>query len=258
LLDFEVVGPIARTTRDIVLMMEAIATPHPRDPASGEFTTRTWSLPPARQCRILYVPRFGGNPVDPQIDASVAKAAKVFAGLGHAVTEAAVPFAADAFNAVWPVISQAGLAALLRPMPGWREQVAPAFVEMAEAGLRLCAADLVDALAEIVRMRECLGDTFAHYDVLLTPAAAALPWPAQEAFPRTIAGREVGPRGHAIYAAFVNASGCPAISVPCTPAVDGLPIGFQLVGAPGQDERVCLLAQQYEAAEPWAHRWPLP
>lgn len=256
LLDFEVVGPMARTTRDVVLIMAVIAASHPRDPASAEFAARPWALPPAKRCRVLYLPRFDDNPVDAEIAASVERAAKTLADLGHAVTEAPAPFAVDAFNAVWPVISQTGLAALVNPMPRWRELVTPPFVEMADAGSRLRATELFDALAEIARMRERLGETFAQYDVLLTPSAAALPWPAQDAFPAKIAGREAGPRGHAVFTAFANASGCPAISLPCTPSVAGLPIGFQLVGAPGHDERLCVLAQEYETAAPWAHRWP--
>ena len=242
LLDFEVVGPIARTTRDLVLMMQTIAG--------------SWAPAPAKRCRILYVPRFGDNPVDAQIAADVAHAARVFATLGHAVSEAPVPFDADAFNAVWPVIGQTGLAALVGPMRDWRERVAPVFVEMADAGSKLHATELFDALAEIARMRERLSAVFDDYDVLLTPAAAALPWPAEVAYPTTIDGKEVGPRGHAVYAAFANASGCPAIAVPCTLRADGLPVGFQLVAAPGQDERLCVLASEYEDAEPWSHRWP--
>ena len=48
----------------------------------------------------------------------------------------------------------------------------------------------------------------------------------------------------------------PAISLPCTPSAAGSPIGFQLVAAPGNDERLCALAQAYEMAQPWADRWP--
>jgi aspartyl-tRNA(Asn)/glutamyl-tRNA(Gln) amidotransferase subunit A len=256
LLDFEVAGPMARTTRDTVLMMEAIARSHPRDPASAQFAARPWMLPAREARRILYVPRFGAAPVDPEIAASVERAAGVFADLGHAVTEAPAPFDADAFNAVWPVISQAGLAALLQRVPGWRERVAPPFAAMADAGLGLRATDLFDALAEIARMCVRLGEAFAHCDLLLTPSAAALPWPAEEAFPPQIAGREVGPRGHAVFGAFVNASGCPAISLPCAPSASGLPIGFQLVAPPGHDERICALAQEYENFAPWTDRWP--
>jgi aspartyl-tRNA(Asn)/glutamyl-tRNA(Gln) amidotransferase subunit A len=256
LLDFEVVAPLARTTRDIILLMEIIARADSRDLASAQYATRAFALPPAKPSRILYIPRFGDNPVDPQVDASVARAASVFAAFGHDVTEAVVPFEADAFNAVWPVISQVGLAAVLEPMRGWREVAAPPFVEMAIAGSRFRATELFDALAEIARMRERLGATFAQFDILLTPTAAALPWPAREAFPPSIAGRDAGPRGHAVYTAFANASGCPAISVPCSPSAEGLPIGFQLVAPPGEDERLCVLAQQYEMAQPSSDRWP--
>ena len=105
-------------------------------------------------------------------------------------------------------------------------------------------------------MRERLGETFAQYDVMLTPSAAALPWPAQEVYPSTIAGKEAGPRGHAVYTAFVNAAGCAAVSLPCEPSASGLPIGFQLVAPAGNDERLCVLASEYEAAAPWADRWP--
>jgi aspartyl-tRNA(Asn)/glutamyl-tRNA(Gln) amidotransferase subunit A len=256
LLDFEVVGTIARTVADTAMLMNVIAVAHPRDPASALFAAQPWSLPAARPCRILYVPRFGNAPVDPQIAASVAQAAKRIEAMGHAVTEASVPFDADAFNAVWPVVSQAGLAALLRNVANWREGVAAPFAEMVVCGASLPAPALVDALWEIDRMRERVGETFARYDMLMTPSTAALPWPAREPYPATIDGEPVGPRGHAVFAAFVNASGCPAISVPCTPSDEGVPIGFQLVGPPGHDEELCVLAQEYERVAPWADRWP--
>jgi Asp-tRNA(Asn)/Glu-tRNA(Gln) amidotransferase A subunit family amidase len=54
----------------------------------------------------------------------------------------------------------------------------------------------------------------------------------------------------------VNATGLPAVSVPGTPAPDGLPIGVQLVGRHGDDAMLMALAAEYEEAQPWAARWP--
>ena len=257
LFDFEVVAPIARTTLDVEMLMRVIARPHPRDPASAQFADRPWSAPSRRPRRILYIPRFGDAPIDPRIEASVAAAARMLADAGHAVVEGDVPFDAQAFNAIWPIVSQAGLATLLMRLANWRTRVSTPFAEMADAGARLPATALVEALWEVARMRERLGEAFARHDILLTPATAALPWPAREPYPPRIAGTQVDPRGHAVFAAFVNASGCAAISVPCSPTADGLPIGFQLVAPAGDDEALCALAHEHETRTGWPARWPV-
>jgi aspartyl-tRNA(Asn)/glutamyl-tRNA(Gln) amidotransferase subunit A len=96
----------------------------------------------------------------------------------------------------------------------------------------------------------------ARWDAILTPAAAALPWPADQVAPPTIDGQSVGPRGHAVFTNFANLAGLPGIALPCEASGTGLPIGFQLVGAPGSDGLLCALAAEWERAQPWAGRWP--
>ena len=152
--------------------------------------------------------------------------------------------------------SASGLAALVAPQPRFRELVSKRLADMAEDGSRANAADLFRALAEVARTCARLGEAFAHYDVMLTPSAAALPWPAHEVYPPIIAGNKAGPRGHAVYTGFVNAAGYAAVSLPSKPSKADLPIGFQLVAPVGHDERLCVLASEYEDAAPWAHRWP--
>ncbi|MGH1479461.1 MAG: hypothetical protein ACRBM6_12220 [Geminicoccales bacterium] len=71
-----------------------------------------------------------------------------------------------------------------------------------------------------------------------------------------IDGRQVGPRGHAIYTGWVNAIGHPAITLPADPALDGIPIGAQLVGVWYRDWQLLRSAQSYEQAFPFGDRWP--
>jgi aspartyl-tRNA(Asn)/glutamyl-tRNA(Gln) amidotransferase subunit A len=128
---------------------------------------------------------------------------------------------------------------------------------MAEAGLALTAADYVEMLSSVDELKRVLATLFARYDALLTPAAAALPWPAERSHPEEIAGRSVGPRGHAVFTPFANASGCPALAAPCAPSAGGLPIGFQLVAAPGNDELLVALARAYADMRPDCMQTPV-
>lgn len=255
--DLEVIGAVARTTADVALAMQVMAGPDPRDRASlafGAFEPNVSADPPPQ--RLLFVPRFGAAPVDPEVRDSVEEAAERLEGLGHAVEIGEAPFDVAALDRIWPVISQAGLAWLLRDKPYWRGRVGAALAAMAGAGQGLLASDYVEALDVLRGLYAALAQAFGRVDAILTPTAAALSWPARESHPTTIDGVAVGGRGHAVFTAFANASGCPGISVPCRPSRAGLPIGFQLIGRYGEDDLLLALAAQYERAYPWSHLWP--
>ena len=74
LLDFEVIGPLARTVADARLLFDTLRGPAPVDRSS---LAAAQSCAGARRglLRILYVERFGAAPLDPQIAASVGQAA---------------------------------------------------------------------------------------------------------------------------------------------------------------------------------------
>jgi aspartyl-tRNA(Asn)/glutamyl-tRNA(Gln) amidotransferase subunit A len=256
LLDCEQIGPIARTVADLVALLALLSPPDARDPASRGLPPFAVPAPVPPRQRILFVPRFGANPVDPGIAAATAAMARRLAALGHHVEEGEAPFALEAVNAIWAAVPPAGLAWLLAERGDGAEPAAPALRDMAAAGRALRPEALFAAIDAIARFRREMAAVFTAWDLILTPATAALPWPAEQAAPERIDGQTVGPRGHAVFTNFANIGGLPGIALPCTPAPDGLPIGVQLVGAPGSDGLLCALAAEWEAAEPWANRWP--
>jgi len=134
--------------------------------------------------------------------------------------------------------------------------VSPAMQDMVRAGRAITATDYYAAVDVITKLRETMAAFFERYDLMMTPTTAALPWPTTEPFPPMIDGQSAGPRGHAVFTVFANMAGCPAISIPCAPSAAGLPIGFQLAGATGQDEMLCGIVAQYQSIRPWAGRWP--
>jgi aspartyl-tRNA(Asn)/glutamyl-tRNA(Gln) amidotransferase subunit A len=247
LLDFEVVGPMARTVGDLRMLFDVMRGPDPLDPDSIDLPAPVANA----RMRILYVPRIGDAPVDPAIEASVAQGAQVFADLGHAVTEGVFPFDLEAINRFWPLIGQAGLAAMFDADSCIRERAAEKYRRMAEEGMQVDAKTFLAGWHSVAALRRECARFFTQIDVILMPAAAALPWSAGQPYPDRIAGREVGPRGHAVFTGWVNAAGHPAVALPCRPSADGLPIGMQLVGPRRADLQLLELASQYEQRVPW-------
>jgi aspartyl-tRNA(Asn)/glutamyl-tRNA(Gln) amidotransferase subunit A len=257
LLDFEVIGPLARTVADARLLFVALRGPAAVDRSSMAATQAAGSRPTASgPLRVLYVERFGAAPLDPQIADSVARAAKTLEGLGHHVDTGALPLDLDFFTEAWPQVGQMGLASMFDRYPEWERLASPKYREMAELGRRLPATRLWQIVDQVTQLRRDAAAMFEQLDMLVLPSAAALPWPAKEAYPKRIDGQEVGPRGHAIYTGWVNAAGLPGLALPATPSTEGLPIGFQVIGAYGSDAALLDLGEAYEAAAPWADRWP--
>lgn len=247
-LEYEVVGALTRCVQDAAAVLEAIGHAVPR---AGHL----------EHSRILYLPRFGDSPVDRSIRHLTNDAADRLARMGHRVEAGSAPAEIEAVNSLWPLLSQVGLAwlnrhsGLLGPAFDIR-RFGDAMKVNAEKGAAASAVDLFELHMAVVALGAKMDEIFETHDFILTPAAAALPWPAAESHPPIIDGHPVGPRGHAVFTAFANAAGLPGISVPCGFA-SGLPVGLQLVTREGGDDRLLALAAAFERQNP-EYRFPEP
>ena len=254
LLDFEVIGPLARTVADARMLFEVM-----RGPAAVDRSSLSAAYAGERRAaslRILYVERLVGAPLDPQIADSVGKSVRQLEALGHRVEAGPLPLDLSFFTEAWPQVGQIGLARMFEQHPDWAAAASQKYRDMAEQGQRVPAARLWDIIERVRQLRREATHVFEQVDIIVTPAAAALPWKAQDAYPPRIDGQEVGPRGHAVYTGWVNAAGLPGLALPCAPSREGLPIGMQLIGPYGGDDLLLDVGAAYEAAHPWAQRWP--
>jgi aspartyl-tRNA(Asn)/glutamyl-tRNA(Gln) amidotransferase subunit A len=121
---------------------------------------------------------------------------------------------------------------------------------MAEVGAGISAGQMLDALAIAAEVRRDAAALFARYDLLLCPAIAALAWPAEAVFPPEIDGQPVGPRGHAVFTAWMNVAGLPAATVPVAMTAQDGGIGLQLVAAHGRDQDLLAFLRQSPALAP--------
>jgi aspartyl-tRNA(Asn)/glutamyl-tRNA(Gln) amidotransferase subunit A len=255
LLDFEVIGPIARTVADARLLLDAMSGPDRRDHSSLAHPVAT-DADARDPLRVLYVERFGDAPLDPEVAASVAAAVRVFESLGFRVERGALPLDLTVLNDFWSTFGAVGVARVMLLHPGKEHLLGPRLRQMLADGREVPASQYLAWIEAIGAFRRAAARAFERYDLIITPSAAALPWDAETPYPDTIDGRPVGPRGHAIYTAWVNACGHPGINLPCAPSKGGLPIGLQVVGRFGADDLLLDVAQRFEQAQPWRERWP--
>lgn len=252
LMDFEVIGPFARTIGDLRLLYDVLAGPDPRDPASRALPEPP---PPSGPLRILSVPRLGDHPCDPEILAAHRAMADRLARDGHRVEEAELPLDLGEVAGFWGAFGQIGLAHLRDTIPAMARMAAPRYLTMAEAGAEISGHRLFGAIEAVRRLRAETSQLFSGLDLIIMPCAAAQPWPAEETHPQTIDGRPVGPRGHAIYTGWVNAAGHPGLAIPAGTDAAGLPIGVQLIGDLGAEKLLFEVSESLSRHDPrW--RWP--
>jgi aspartyl-tRNA(Asn)/glutamyl-tRNA(Gln) amidotransferase subunit A len=231
--DFEGIGGVARSPKDLQAMHAILAGHDPADPRS--LAAGVIRPPWPERLRIGFMPRIAGNPVDPRIAQAAEQMARGLEATGAEVTRIDVPFDPDRVGAAWGAIASAGLAWHLATMPGWEALVNPSARAMAEAGATVSAGQILDALAVAGDVRREAAGLFARHDLLLCPATAALAWPAEAVFPPEIDGQPVGPRGHAVFTAWMNVAGLPAATVPVAMTAQEGGIGLQFVAGHGRD-----------------------
>ena len=254
----EHIGPITRTVTDAALMFDVIAGPDPRDRHSRPREIASWRAGlsrPLTPLRIAYSPDWGFAAVEPQVRAIVGEAVAVFeTELGCSVEQTS-----PGFGDPGPWLP--ALEALETDLPGLRrrveicaDRVSSAVTAMLEQ--HWTAEQFCDALTSRKALCNLMARFMARFDLLVTPTLAVLPFSAEIDDPAEIAGRIVRPGDWAPFPVIANLTGQPAISVPAGWTDDGLPVGLQIIGRHLDDATVLCAAAAFEAARPWAHRWP--
>jgi aspartyl-tRNA(Asn)/glutamyl-tRNA(Gln) amidotransferase subunit A len=248
-IDFQVIGPFARTMRDMRLLYGVLAGPDPRDPYSERFPS-----PPdaSRRLRIGWFVGIGDESATPEVAASVADAVEALAGANCTMTRASAPFDLGALRGFHATLTAAAAARIVVRFPDrWREETCDNVRATAERGLAISAGAYVDALDALAAWRSDLTTNWGDYDALVLPTAAAPAWRAEDDAPPGLS-----PATQGMFGAWVNAAGLPGISVPGQPHPDGRPIGIQIVAPFGHDAVVLEIAARLETFAPWADRWP--
>ncbi|WP_240424048.1 amidase [Microbacterium halotolerans] len=263
-------GFMARTVSDVALMMSVASGPAAGAPLSvaepGSVFDRAEFAHPDRHdagaglagLRIGFSSDLNGLfPIDPDVDAVVRATADVFAGAGARVDDD-IPDLRDA-DEVFHVTRAYDFAADYRTLVReHRDEVKDAVVWNTEMGLALTVDELLSADEARSRLAATIGAYFATHDLLVLTSAQVAPFDARIEYPRAAGGAPLGDYLEWMRAAtIISATGCPAVSVPAGFTAGGLPVGVQLVAAPGRDVELLLAAQAFEELTGHHRRHPV-
>jgi amidase len=244
---FGVKGPMARSVKDLALLLSVLAA-RELVPVDADVRGR----------RVAWAPDLGGLPIDPRVRRVIDAQRTAFVDLGCIVEEAHPDFSGvdDFFLTIRMARSWRTLGPLLATH---RADIKPEAVWEIESGSRITAQQLADARARHTEFLERMRRFHERYDVIVCVVNQVPPFDASTDWPHEIDGVVMDNYISWMKSAYwISATFGPAISVPAGFTDDGLPVGIQIAGARGNDLGVLQLASAFEAATRIGRRRPTP
>jgi amidase len=243
----QVTGPMARTAEDVGLMLQAIAGPSDWAPLAQPTTGRDFVeavRAGARPgLRIAYCADVAGIGVDPEIEAICRQAALALNDAG-AIVEV-IDFDLSVGRKAFLALRGLWFVNQMFPRLDQQDRFGLNVGNNVRAGLAVSTRDIAEAEAVRGRIWHQCREFFRRFDHLLTPCMAVPPFPVEQNYPDSIAGRPMETYIDWIAPTFVlSLTGLPVASVPC--GRSPLPVGLQIVGRPQGEEAVLALAAALE------------
>lgn len=242
-------GPMARTVKDLALLLSAISGPDPRDPISLSEPGEIFRQPLDRdfkETRIGWSRDLGGLPVDPRVTQVIEKHIKTFEQLGCQVDEIEPDFtgADEVFKVLRHWYFASSMSALVGDQIG---QVKKTIQWEVELGKKLTGTDLSQAEIKHTQLFNRMHTLMEKYEYLIMPVNQVPPFDVNQEFVTEINGEKMDTYIDWMKSCyFISATGHPAISVPCGFTEEGLPLGVQIVGRHQADFSVLQLAYAFE------------
>jgi aspartyl-tRNA(Asn)/glutamyl-tRNA(Gln) amidotransferase subunit A len=253
-------GPMARTVRDVAVLLGVIAGHDALDATSSRRSVPDYvrSLDNSvRAIRVGLPENFYFDGVDAAVDRALRLAARTIETLGAKIEPIRLPdpeVLVGTANVLARCESSTIHARLVKDRP---HELQPTVRLRLETGFHIPAYDYLQAARLRARLtRHFITDVFEGVDVLITPTIPE-PAPSYETVKAGTAEERVRRMGRfSRLTRPFNALGLPALSVPCGFSDDGRPLGLQIVGRPFAEATILRLGHAYEQAAGWHLRHP--
>ena len=247
-----VTGPMARTAEDLALMLQAIAGPSECSPFAQPIEGRDFvrgARGRRKNLRVAYCADIAGIGVDSDVERVCRAAAFALAGEDAIVEEIELDLSAArpaflSLRGLWFVTQMFSRLDM-------QDRLGPNVANNVRSGLEVTSRDLAAAEAYRNQLWHQCRKLFNDYDHLLTPCVAVPPFPVEQNYPDTIAGRPMKTYIDWIAPTFVlSLTGLPVACVPAGLDSQGMPVGLQVAGGQFGEEDVLALAAQIQKLRP--------
>lgn len=272
------IGPMARTVEDAALLLEVISGHDERDSTCANLPVPEYSKAcrtPKKGLRVGVVTDYFGEGLDPEVEAAVREAIRVFESQGAKLVEVRLPtskYAIPTYYMVATAEASSNLARYDGVHYGYRAKEYSDLIDMykktrgegfgAEVKRRIMLGTLalsagrrdafyVKALKVRRLLRNDYDKAFESCDVVLGPTSPSAAFKIGEKSDDPVAMYLSD-----IYTVATNLAGLPGLSIPCGFTKSGLPIGLQLQGPAFAEETLLQAGYLYQQATDWHTKTP--
>ncbi|SMY07587.1 amidase [Flavimaricola marinus] len=228
-----VLGPMARTTEDLLLMLEVCQGYDPDDPLSAPGTPGRFSSLPSctlAELRVGYSEDFGGAPVDQEIRATFR--ARIEALRPHVADCRPADLRLGAMDRVFDILrAESFVSAFGEAIETAPEDFGDHIIGNVAMGRDMTLADRAWAHAEQTRILRNFNKVMRDFDVILLPTSPVSPFPWSQSHAKVIDGEAMDVYYRWLALAYRGSlAGGPAITLPCGLDPQGMPFGLQMLG----------------------------
>jgi amidase len=252
-------GPMARTVKDLALLLTIIAGPDVRSPISLQEPGSIFSAPlecDFKGARVAWCKDLGGLPIESEIRNVVNSQRRTFEALGCIVEDAEPDFsgADEAFR----ILRAMSYESLLNARPGIDPKLfKQSITGEIELGMSLKASDISHAYRLQTALYHRIRVFMETYEFFVLPVSQVAPFHAEQEYVKGIEGVKMGSYTDWMKSCYyISVAGNPALSVPAGFTSSGLPVGLQIVGRPWDDFGVLQIASAFETFTGFGNRRP--
>jgi len=252
-------GPMARTVRDLAILLGVMAGPDPLDPHTKDVAVPNYLAMltgDIRDVRLGIPSNYFFDDVQPAVEEAVRTAIANLESLGARTVPVSIPDLDGVLDCMLAIaMSEASTyhQQMMRTAP---ELFGDETRLLLEVGELMLATTYINAQRSRLAIKNAFRQAMRDVDVLVTPTQPTTALKIGQTTSR------IGSREESVFAvsarlcAPFNISGLPAISVPCGFSPEVMPVGLQIIGKPFDEQTVLRVAEAFERNTKWHLKRP--